>query len=160
MSVVSCQLSVVDVVFGRRGNQTANRLEVAVQLGAKFIKKWLELRNGFLREESSAIAPAQPMLGFVQRSARVSHEPTVVSIRATPYSLSNIGSDAIRGSDDLRANSAFREVLPAKGCIPNRVCDFLRQFVNAKVLKVCSHRLMAVLLAKRCLICQQLTTDN
>jgi hypothetical protein len=148
MAVVSCQLSVVDVVFGRRGSHAANRFEVVVQLGAEFIEKRLELRNGSLREKSSPAGAAQPVFGIIQRTPRVAHESAVVCVRPTPCSFSDVGSDAAGRSDDLCANSVFSEMLPAKRCIPDCICAFFREIVNAKILKVCSHKLFAAHLAK------------
>ena len=126
MKAVSRQLPVVSIASGQHAGDWPNRLEVTVQFWTEFVEKGLELLDGLLGKELSAIGAPEPVFRFVQGAAGIPHESLVVSISASSNSLRDVGTNAISRPHDLRADCVPGKVVPPERDVLNGNLQFLQ----------------------------------
>ena len=79
----------------------------------------------------------EKMLCFVQRSPRDFNETSVILKVVAASAFSDVRSDAVGAPYNLPADGVTGKPIPAENDIPNGICKFLRQLVNAKIFEVC-----------------------
>jgi hypothetical protein len=106
-------------------------------LWGKVVHQRFELFHVGRCEKVSFEGRSEEMLRLVQRASCNLHKTPVVLKIVAARSFGNVRANAVGTTSDLSADGVFGKCVPSAYNFPNLIGQFLGQFVDTKLFKIC-----------------------
>ncbi|HTN02809.1 MAG TPA: hypothetical protein VL132_13070 [Planctomycetaceae bacterium] len=108
----------------------ADRIQIRIQLRAKFIDDRLQLVNLVGFQKLPVPGPTQPVFAFVERSSGHSYEAPIIRESPSAAPFCDVGSHAVSGPYELKPRRSPIKFRPLAGNRPDGIGQALRKPVN------------------------------